>query len=86
MVQCIFFHYILGENEAYEHQKRVRFNCDACSFNYEQPQDCMFTEERLPTCYLKTIGCKLIVVTGKSNFLSYLGFNRYRVLPKGKKK
>lgn len=45
----------------------------------------VFTEGRLPTCYLKTIGCKFIVVTGKSNFLSYLRFNRYRMLPKGKK-
>lgn len=57
--------------------------CDGCNFNCEQPQ--ISTEERLPTCYLKTIWCNFIVVTSMFKFLSYFGFNRYRMLPKGKK-
>lgn len=83
MAQCISIAFC--ERMRHTNVSRVSLYCDACSFNYEQLQFSVFTEGRLPTCYLKTIGCKFIVVTGKSNFLSYLGFNRYRMLPKGKK-
>lgn len=83
MVQCIFFALHFGRERGIRRSEKSQLKL--WCFNYEQPQESMFTKERLPTWYLKIIGCKFIVVTGKSNFLSYLRFNSYRMLPKGKK-